>query len=212
MTQIDRHDLAARSEEILERVTVVFARKGFDGASMQDLAAGAGMSVGNFYRYFPSKLALVEALVERCMRDVQRDLAKVRDEPDFFVAFRRLIEINRESLVPEEAAIWVHVDAGAIRHPEIRALREAMECGIRKEMFALLTREVEAGDPATVERLEEIADFLVVLVSGLFRRFAFGDREAERERFDRLTTLVIDTARDRLDAVRVRHPLLDAAE
>lgn len=212
MTQTERHDLAARSDEILERITGTFARKGFDGASMQDLASAAGMSVGNFYRYFPSKLALVEALVERCMRDVQRDLAAVRDEPDFFVAFRRLIEINRESLVPEEAAIWVHVDAGAIRHPEIRALREAMECGIRKEMLTLLAREVDDADPATALRLEEVADFLVVLVSGLFRRFSFGDRDAERERFDRLTTLVIDTARDRLAALQAAAPLLAAAE
>lgn len=214
MSQVERQgqDSAARSAEILERIAATFARKGFDGASMQDLASAADMSVGNFYRYFPSKLALVEALVERCMRDVQRDLQKVRHEPDFLVAFRSLIEMNRDALVPEEAAIWVHVDAAAIRHPEIRALREAMECGIRAEVLALLRREIDAADPATVVRLEEVADFLVVLVSGLFRRFAFGDERAEKERFDRLTALVVDTARDRLAAIRASSPLLAAAE
>lgn len=29
---------------------------------MQDLARAAGMSVGNFYRYFPSKAAIVQAM------------------------------------------------------------------------------------------------------------------------------------------------------
>ena len=48
-----------RSHEILASIRQAFAEKGFDGASMQDLARAAGMSVGNFYRYFPSKAAIV---------------------------------------------------------------------------------------------------------------------------------------------------------
>ena len=41
-----------RQTDILEAVHGTFVEKGFDGASMQDLARAAGMSVGNFYRYF----------------------------------------------------------------------------------------------------------------------------------------------------------------
>ena len=43
-----------RSAMILASVRRAFTEKGFDGASMQDLAREAGMSVGHFYRYFPS--------------------------------------------------------------------------------------------------------------------------------------------------------------
>ena len=53
----------AREAEILESIRTTFAAKGFDGASMQELARAAGMSVGNFYRYFPSKAAMVEAIM-----------------------------------------------------------------------------------------------------------------------------------------------------
>ena len=42
-----------RSTGILEAARRAFAEKGFDGASMQDIARAAGMSAGNFYRYFP---------------------------------------------------------------------------------------------------------------------------------------------------------------
>ena len=52
-----------RQTDILEAVHGTFVEKGFDGASMQDLARAAGMSVGNFYRYFESKDAIVEALI-----------------------------------------------------------------------------------------------------------------------------------------------------
>ena len=43
-----------RTESILEGAKRAFAEKGFDGASMQDIARAAGMRAGNFYRYFPS--------------------------------------------------------------------------------------------------------------------------------------------------------------
>ena len=39
--------------EILSRLRDAFAEKGFDGASMQDLARAAGISVGNFTAIFP---------------------------------------------------------------------------------------------------------------------------------------------------------------
>ena len=52
-----------REAEILAAIRRAFAAKGFDGASMQYLAREAGMSVGNFYRYFPSKAAMVEAMI-----------------------------------------------------------------------------------------------------------------------------------------------------
>ena len=58
-----------RGSDILERIKAVFAEKGFDGASMQDLARSAGMSAGNFYRYFPSKDAIIAAMVERDLAD-----------------------------------------------------------------------------------------------------------------------------------------------
>ena len=57
---VPAHD--SRIAEILALVRKAFVEKGFDGASMQDLARSVGMSVGNFYRYFPSKAAIVQSL------------------------------------------------------------------------------------------------------------------------------------------------------
>ena len=59
------HTRPRRSADLLSRVKGVFAAKGFDGASMQDLARAAGISAGNFYRYFPSKNAIIEAMTIR---------------------------------------------------------------------------------------------------------------------------------------------------
>lgn len=70
--------LTDRSADILNRIRSAFAEKGFDGASMQDLARAAGMSVGNFYRYFPSKDAIIAAMAAYDMAEMEADFAAVQ--------------------------------------------------------------------------------------------------------------------------------------
>ena len=52
---------AATRRRIFEAALACFRDKGFDGATMRDIAAAAGMSLGASYYYFPSKEALVLA-------------------------------------------------------------------------------------------------------------------------------------------------------
>ena len=51
-----------RRAHILAAAERAFLREGFHASSMQDVAAEAGMSPGNLYRYFPSKEAIVAGL------------------------------------------------------------------------------------------------------------------------------------------------------
>ena len=81
----------AREAEILQSIRTTFAEKGFDGASMQELARAAGMSVGNFYRYFPSKAAMVEAMIRRDIADVEVKFAEVLGAPDPLAALRHAL-------------------------------------------------------------------------------------------------------------------------
>lgn len=50
---------------ILAATARVLVREGFDRASTNRIAEAAGVSIGSLYQYFPSKEALVAALVER---------------------------------------------------------------------------------------------------------------------------------------------------
>ncbi|OMC22215.1 TetR/AcrR family transcriptional regulator [Mycobacterium colombiense] len=57
-----------RRAELLDRATELFLRRGYDNVSLNDLIADAGVSKGAFYHWFPSKDALIAALVERSAR------------------------------------------------------------------------------------------------------------------------------------------------
>lgn len=152
----------ARAADILTRARQAFIDKGFDGASMQDLARAAGMSVGNFYRYFPSKNALVEALIFCDMRDMDADFAQVLDSPAPIRALRRLIRDRvLEDDRPGDGQLWAEITAAALRKPEIAAITRAMEERITGYLCAIFARAT--GRNATAPFAAR-ARFLVCLV------------------------------------------------
>src|SRR5690349_10916702 len=57
-----RADARRNRERVLEAARAVFAEHGRD-AQMDDVAKKAGVGVGTVYRHFPTKEALIEALV-----------------------------------------------------------------------------------------------------------------------------------------------------
>lgn len=54
---------AARREQLLEVAKTLFARHGFHGVRLDDLAKGAGISAPAVYRHFSSKEAVLEELL-----------------------------------------------------------------------------------------------------------------------------------------------------
>ncbi|MHA6631326.1 TetR/AcrR family transcriptional regulator [Pseudonocardia sichuanensis] len=59
-------DTGRRNEAaILNAALAAFGDKGFNGASMRDVARGAGTSLSNLYNYFPSKSGLLAEVLRR---------------------------------------------------------------------------------------------------------------------------------------------------
>ncbi len=86
-----RSDAARNRERILAAAAEVFATRGLE-ATLDDIAAHAGLGVGTVYRRFPNRDALVDALFEERLGEVAALARSVLDEPDSWVALRRLLE------------------------------------------------------------------------------------------------------------------------
>lgn len=54
-----------RAAALLDAAGAVFADKGYDGATMTEIAARAGASIGSLYQFFPTKELLVEGVMTR---------------------------------------------------------------------------------------------------------------------------------------------------
>jgi AcrR family transcriptional regulator len=59
-------------DTLVEATARILVREGFDQASTNRIAAKAGVSVGSLYQYFPSKEALVAAVMERHRQELLR--------------------------------------------------------------------------------------------------------------------------------------------
>jgi AcrR family transcriptional regulator len=81
---------------LLEATARILVREGFDKASTNRIAEVAGVSVGSLYQYFPSKEALVAALIDRhnqeVMKSVRTELAEAVNLP-IEQAVRKLVAV-----------------------------------------------------------------------------------------------------------------------
>src|SRR5918912_133255 len=66
--KIKPNDTRAR---IIQAAEALFRRLGFAKTAVAEIAADLGMSPANVYRFFPSKNAIVEAICQRCLAEVE---------------------------------------------------------------------------------------------------------------------------------------------
>ena len=59
-------------DALVEATARILMKEGYDKASTNKIAAVAGVSIGSLYQYFPSKEALVAAVIERHTHELRR--------------------------------------------------------------------------------------------------------------------------------------------
>lgn len=69
-----------RVASLLDAGAAVFAEKGYDAATMTEIAARAGAAIGSLYQFFPNKQALAEALVSRYAERMGVAFQAIRDK------------------------------------------------------------------------------------------------------------------------------------
>src|SRR5882724_11702601 len=83
-TRLERSE--ARRQQVLDAAIERFRRHGFHAASMQEISAAAGMSVGHIYHYFENKEAIVAAIVDQEVRQVGADFQRIGKAKDIAAA------------------------------------------------------------------------------------------------------------------------------
>jgi AcrR family transcriptional regulator len=139
---------------IVETAEALFRRLGFAKTAVADIAAELGMSPANVYRFFPSKTAIVQAICQRCLSDVEEAAwAIARSKAPAAQRIERLIlEIlayHKENLLTEQRVNEIEHNWDNIRaHKD--ALRNVVELILRDGIEA---GEFEAVDPRTTAEL-----------------------------------------------------------
>ena len=171
-----------RQSRILDAAERCFVRAGFHRTTMQDVAAEAGMSPGNLYRYFPSKDAIVAGLTERDRSQLARDFAAFESDADFMATFMRLGRKHFEEEPRERAIMCLEIWAESARNPAFAAMCAEFEQELVKRLTEVLERAKNRGEIAPTIDSQAAAKLILTLGNGLFvRRAITPEFDAARE-------------------------------
>jgi AcrR family transcriptional regulator len=146
-------------DALLEATARILIKNGYDRASTNRIADAAGVSIGSLYQYFPSKEALVAAVIDRHsqgMLQVVRDaLVKVAMRPIEHAA-RELVTVMIEAhrMNPKLHRVLVEQVPRVGRLDNIQA--------IDREAYALVRAYLEAHREELSVRDPDMAAFVCV--------------------------------------------------
>ena len=137
-------------EKLFEAAADVFAEHGIGAASIEMIAAAAGLTRGAFYSNFDDKdeliIAMLEDHVERSIKHHRELLARHRDPADL-VAALRTAERSRHDPLGRTPLLHIELILFAARS-ERRRPELAKRLRARRALVAEMLGEVNVSDPA----------------------------------------------------------------
>lgn len=162
-----------RRKEIVVGLARVMARRGYEGASIREIARAAKLASGLVHYHFASKqeilLALVDYLRGVAGRRYERRVAGKRPTP------RARLEAYVDARVglgddadPAAMACWVDIAAEALRKPEVRtAYAEAVE--EERVLLRAILRDVLAEEGRSGAKASALAAALLSAIQGAYQ-------------------------------------------
>jgi TetR/AcrR family transcriptional repressor of bet genes len=148
------------------------AKRGYDGASISDIAKKAGLTPGLVHYHFESKreilLAALRGLVTTHRARLEERLARAAGDPvaevAAFIDFHLGLGADAD---PETLACWILFSGEALRDRLVQAeLSTALE-GIARRLAAVIQRGVEAK-VFSADAIDAAASALVATIQGYF--------------------------------------------
>ena len=142
-------------EKLFEAAAEVFEQQGIGAASIEAIAAAAGMTRGAFYSNFGGKddliIAMLEDHVERSLKH-HRDLLARHREPEAFIAALRSAERGRHDPLGRAPLLHIEMILFAARS-EKRRPELAKRLKARRDMVAEILTEQKFDDPTWISSL-----------------------------------------------------------
>jgi AcrR family transcriptional regulator len=151
-----------RVERILDAAAQVFARQGYDAATMEAIASEADTSIGSIYQFFPNKLAVYTALARRYHDALRAFFDTLIDGPLLDRPWHELLDASIDAVAhfhendPGFRAVWV----GLHLTEQFLAEGEAINRELARRVEGILARKL----PKLPPRMRPLAATMMVEV------------------------------------------------
>jgi AcrR family transcriptional regulator len=169
-----RRSAQARRECIISAARSLFAKHGFHGTGMAQIARSSEVLVGQIYRDFAGKEDLIAAIVER-------DVAEMMDDPQLAGAvatgeaeqldswIRRFIGRSMDS---ETRSVLADILSEATRNAKIAAILTQAHDHMRDRLIRAAA--VWSAEPGKERARQELADLVMTAAGAIQHRQIFG--------------------------------------
>jgi AcrR family transcriptional regulator len=151
-------DRETRKAELVDASTKLFLQKGYDNTMVSDIVKHVGVAQGTFYYYFETKEEVLDAALERMLREGVDRVARLAADESQSPA-QRLEGFFRMLFSPRGSMEVSSRYSGFLQDPAVHGRMEHVRFGmLHKALTGLLDTGAESGDFAPLKFPGEAAE------------------------------------------------------
>jgi len=180
--------------ELLGAAARVFARKGYDGASIADICKEAGLSTGPVYAHYGSKAELFVAVLEEHGHEQFRKVLPRQgggDVADFLATAGSMVDRRP----PEMGKLVLSAIVASGRDPEVARLVRSWLSGTEELLVATLRAAQADGTIAKGAQPETISRLVTIIGLGSYLTSALGVPAPDHDDWSKLVASLVDVMR-----------------
>lgn len=163
----------ATREKLLNAAAACFTEKGYEGCSVSDIVARAGVSQGTLYVHFKNKEDLFIAMIaDEHGQGAEKARQAAATAPYLQGILGLLTDCIRDVGFPIDHRLWTEILAVAARDAAVRKAFAASDKAMREAFAMLLKKAAAAGEIDDSLVPDSVSVWLYALVDGLIARTA----------------------------------------
>lgn len=193
MARTRASDFEDKQRSILANAATVFAEQGMEKASMSQIASFAGVSKSLLYHYYPSKDALIFAIIQSHLEDLDTAVAAVNiplASPE--ERLRALVRATLDNYRDADNEHKVQLNAGVALNDDQKAEIHAIERRIVKHFSAVLREINPSLESPERPLLMPVTMSLFGMMNWVYMWFRDGGAITRDDYADVATTLILE--------------------
>lgn len=162
----------AKRKQIIDAAINCFAEKGFHATSTAEICKAAGMSPGNLFHYYPSKVSIIEAIAieDQCYFEQILNSIKETDSAieSVILVMTRLLELYND---PTYVRISIEIFAEASRSPEINRIFAENDKKLKDRLTSIILDGVTSGEIDSQLDATNTVSWLMIIADGSIGRY-----------------------------------------
>ncbi|MBN4174963.1 HTH-type transcriptional regulator BetI [Pseudomonas savastanoi pv. phaseolicola] len=158
-----------RKAEIIQAAMTIFARDGYAGASLSNIAKVAGLSQVGLLHHFPTKLVLLQAVLEHRDQYVAarlHDAGQVASLEGFMAFLKQVMSFSIEDASVSQALMIINTESLSVTHPAHRWFSERFQV-VHSHLQTHLNVLAQAGEIRQDVDVRQISLEIVAMMDGM---------------------------------------------